>query len=338
MVNKATRWWKTVVWTLVAGIMSLVVLWFIPTPDVVIAPGVTGNLADMVHVQHGHGPGRGRLMMVAVSIFPANALVYLYARLDPALQLLSRQKAIGNLTMRQYEQFNVAQMQMSQNTAEVVGERLAGLPAQSVIKPGAVVSTVLHGPAQGKLHRGDWIVRIGPYPVTHFSQVWPIMSRFHVGDVVTFSVIRGGRTMEIPIRTIHMAGDPRPAVGVILAPKVHYIIPARVHISSQGIGGPSAGMMFALEIYEQITGRNVARGRQIAGTGEIFANGKVGMIGGIGQKVVTVERAGASILLCPTANYAQARAMKRRMGYHHLTIYPVANIHQALADLSKSGT
>ena len=335
MESQATRWWKTVVWTVVAGIMLLVVLWFIPTADVVIAPGVTGNLADMVHVQHGHPSGGGRLMMVAVSIFPANALVYLYARLDPALQLLSRQEAMGALTMRQYEQYNVAQMRMSQDTAEVVGERLAGLPARSVIKRGAVVSTVLHGPARGKLRPGDWIVRIGPYPVTHFAQVWPIMARFHVGDIVTFRVIRGGRTMEIPIRTVHMVGDPRPAVGIILQPKVRYDIPAKVRIASQGIGGPSAGMMFALEIYEQVTGRNLARGRKVAGTGEIFPNGTVGVIGGVGQKVVTVERAGASIFLCPTANYAQALAMKRRMGYHHLTIYPVANIHQALADLSK---
>jgi PDZ domain-containing protein len=289
----------------------------------------------MVSVDHGHPPGRGKMMMVAVTVGAANALVYLYARFDPAMELLSRQTALGNLTLREYQQYNLLLMQASQNTAEVVGERLAGLPARVVVDRGALVAAVLNGPASGKLQPGDVIVRIGPYPVTAGADVRSIMHRFQVGDVVTFTVIRHGQTIEIPIRTQHMAGDPNPAVGIYIAPKLHYLIPRKVTIRSQNIGGPSAGMMFSLEIYDQLTGRNLARGRMVAGTGEILPDGAVGPIGGVGQKVITVERAGARIFLCPVANYAKALAMKREMGYRNLTIYSVANIHQALADLTK---
>jgi PDZ domain-containing protein len=335
VVQQTTHWWKSITWALVGIVLAFVVLWIIPTADVVIAPGITGNLAAMVHVKDGRGPGRGKMMMVAVSILSANALVYLYARLDPALQLLPKQSAMGNMTMEQYEQYNLAQMQVSQDTAEVVGERLAGLPARAVTVPGALVAGVLNGPAAGKLRVGDFIVQIGPYAVHSYTTVRSIMHHFQFGDIVTFTVLRHGQRLEIPIRTTHMAGDPDPAVGVSVAPKMRYVIPRPVAIRSQGIGGPSAGMMFSLEIYDQITGADLARGRHIAGTGEILPNGRVQIIGGVGQKVITVERAGAQIFLCPVGNYPAALAMKRRMGYRHLTIYPVATVYQALADLKK---
>lgn len=335
MAMKQFNWAKTTVWSLVGLLLVLVVLWMVPTADVVVAPGITGNLATMVHVSGGRTSRRGEMMMVAVSILSANALVYLYARFDPTLQLLSKQSTMGGLTMQQYTQYNLAQMALSQNTAEVVGERLAGLPARVVSVPGAEVAAVLKGPAQGKLRVGDFITRIGPYRVTNYADVRALMHHFAVGDIVTLTVIRQGRTKEVPIRTTHLAGDPDPAVGVLLGPKLEYVVPRRVAIRSQNIGGPSAGMMFALEIYDQISGRNLARGRKVAGTGELSANGTVSQIGGIGQKVITVERAGARIFLCPVANYAEALAMKRKMGFKHLEIYPVANIHQALADLSK---
>jgi len=335
MTIRSTQWWKTVAWSLVLVVAALVVLWIVPTADVVIAPGITGNLASMVQVRNGHAPGRGKMMMVAVSILSANALVYLYAHFDPALELLSKQSAMGNMSMQQYEQYNLAQMRYSQETAEVVGERLAGLPAKATAAPGALVAGVLKGPAEGKLKVGDFIVRIGPYPVTNYTQVRAILHRFQFGDIVTFTVIRGGRTLEIPIRTTRLAGDPDPAVGVSLGRRIDYVIPRPVAIRSQGIGGPSAGMMFSLEIYDQITGRDLARGRMIAGTGELTPNGAVEMIGGVGQKVITVERAGAHIFLCPVGNYPKAMAMKRRMGFTNLTIYPVSTVRQALADLSR---
>ncbi|MCL4521542.1 MAG: PDZ domain-containing protein [Firmicutes bacterium] len=334
-VVSSTNWWKTGAWSLVLVLMAMAVLWIIPTADVVIAPGITGNLASMVKVRNGHPPGRGKMMMVAVSILSANALVYLYAHFDPALELLSKRSAMGNMTMQQYQQYNLGQMQLSQDTAEVVGERLAGLPARAIPMPGALVAGVFNGPAAGKLRVGDAIVAIGPYRVSNYTHVRSILHRFQFGDIVTFTVIRDGRKLEIPIRTTRMAGDPDPAVGVSLARRIDYVIPRRVLIKSQGIGGPSAGMMFSLEIYDQITGRDVAKGRMIAGTGELSANGSVTKIGGVGQKVITVEHAGATIFLCPLGNYPQAMAMKRAMGYHHLKIYPVANVQQALEDLSR---
>lgn len=337
MTTKRARFrpWKALVWSVAIAVIVLAGLWIIPTGQVVVAPGVTGNLADMVRVEGGKVPRRGRMMMVAVTVGTANALIDLYARLNPTMELLPVKAAFGNLNMRQYEAYNRLEMQISQETAEVVGERLAGLPAGYRIAKGALVWMVSPGPAQGRLEAGDRIVRIGPYPVPSYLKVRAIMEHFKVGDVVTFTVIRHGKTVQVPIRTTRIAGDPAPAVGVYLAPAVRYIIPRKVTIKSQGIGGPSAGMMFALEIYQQITGRNLARGRAIAGTGEIYPNGRVGVIGGIGQKVVTVERAGARIFLCPVGNYAKALAMKRRMGYHALKIYPVSTIAQALSDLAR---
>jgi PDZ domain-containing protein len=96
-------------------------------------------------------------------------------------------------------------------------------------------------------------------------------------------------------------------------------------------------MMFALEIYDQITGANLAHGQTVAGTGEIFPNGKVAPIGGVAQKVVTVYRAGARVFLCPVLNYPKAAAMAKKLGYH-MKIYPVATLSQALHDVEHATT
>lgn len=327
--------WKALVWAISVVVVVLAVLWLLPSGEVVVAPGITGNLADMVRVEGGKVPRKGRMMMVAVTVGTANALIDLYARLNPTMELLPLKEVFGNLNPAQYEAYNRLEMKISQASAEVVGERLAGLSAGYTLAKGALVWMVAHGPAEGRLKVGDLIVRIGPYPVNGYRSVRAIMEHFRVGDVVTFTVVRQGKTIEVPIRTTHVAGDPAPAVGVYLGPEVHYVVPRKVAIRSQGIGGPSAGMMFALEIYQQITGRDLAHGRRIAGTGEIYLNGQVGMIGGVGQKVVTVERAGAQIFFCPVGNYPKAMAMKRRMGYRNLKIYPVSTIRQALSDLTR---
>lgn len=335
MAVKTRRWVRRVVAAMVVLIAVGVALWFMPTPYVVVAPGITGDLKQMVQVQGGHPPGPGRMLMVAVTLARANELVYLAAHIDPALELLPAQEATGGLNMQQYEQYNLNLMQQSQLAAEVAGERLAGLDARMVTTPGALVAGVLQGPAKGVLKPGDRIVQLGPYAVKSYDQVRTVLAdHFKVGQIVPITVVRNRETLVLPVKTIHLANDPAPAIGVLISPDVNFIIPRKVTIQANGIGGPSAGMMFALEIYEQITGKNLARGRVVAGTGEITASGQVEAIGGIAQKVITVHQAGATVFLCPTANYAKAKATAARFGYH-MQIYPVSTLQEALADLER---
>ncbi|MDA8192532.1 MAG: signal protein PDZ [Thermaerobacter sp.] len=326
---------KAFIWSIAGLAVVAGGLWFVPTNAVVLAPGITGDLSQMVQVKGGHAPGPGRLLMVAVTIARANVLVQLVARVDPNLEILPRQQAMGGLTMQQYIQFNLALMQQSQWAAEVAGERLAGLPARVVTVAGAVVEQVSKtGTAVGKIHPGDLIVRIGSYPVSGPAQVRSIMEKhFRVGEIVNFTVVRNHQQRVIPLKTTRIPGDPAPGIGVLIGSLQRPVIPRTVTIHSQNIGGPSAGMMFALEIYQQVTGHQLARGRIIAGTGEVSPNGQILQIGGVAQKVITVHRAGAQTFLVPAANYQKAEWMNHLKGYH-MAIYPVHTLAQALHDLT----
>lgn len=325
---------KWIVWGVVFLIVAAIVLWFIPTSYVVIYPGVTGNLAQMVTVKGGKQRNHGNLLMVAVGIARTNELMYLGARLNPNVELLKTHYVMGGMNMKQYLQYNAGLMATSKLAAEVAGERLAGLHSYVKTVPGALVVGILKsGNAHGKLQPGDLITKIGSYSVTSPNQVHGIMKKhFTFGEIVPFTVQRHHQTVVVPIRTTHIPHDNAPAIGVMISSLQEPVIPRPVNISAGSIGGPSAGMMFSLEIYSQITGTNLAKGRIIAGTGEVTPSGQVLPIGGVAQKVITVHRAGATVFLCPKRNYAKAEAMVKRKGYH-MTIYAVSNITQALHDI-----
>jgi PDZ domain-containing protein len=336
MARHRGLWWRTALWVAAALAVMLGASWFIPVQEIAFAPGITGNLADMVHVAGKRAPHPGRLLMVAIDVLPANALVWSLAHVDNAYKLYpSSQVLPPGMTMTQYLNYNNALMSQSQQDAMVAGERLAGLPARVVVEPGLLVAGVLKtGSAWGHIKVGDQIIALNGTAVT-FSNFRSVLKRYRVGDKVQVTYLRQGASHEVTLTLGHVPTDPVPGIGVVVTEKVRYVVPRPVRINAGQIGGPSAGMMFSLEIYAQITGTNLARGRIIAGTGEITPSGQVLEIGGVQQKVITVYRAGARIFLCPKANYASAVAMAHSRGYD-LTIYPVTTLQQALHDLTRS--
>ena len=122
-----------------------------------------------------------------------------------------------------------------------------------------------------------------------------------VHEPITFEVIAGGETNTVTVTRAQCAGSERPLVGVNLIDR----FPFDVDISSGDVGGPSAGLMWALGLYDLLTPGDLTAGRTIAGTGTIDMRGNVGPIGGIIDKVVGAERAGAEIFLVPADNMAE---------------------------------
>jgi len=118
-------------------------------------------------------------------------------------------------------------------------------------------------------------------------------------------------------------------VGIILAPELDIRLPLKVRIDAGGVGGPSAGLAFALEVLEQL-GRNVTHGHRVAATGEIFADGTVGPIGGIKQKTIGARRAHVDAFLVPAGDNAR----EARRYAHGLRIIPVETFPQALRALA----
>lgn len=330
-------WWVAPLWVVAVLAVAGEALRFVPSGQIFTAPGITGNLAKMVDVQSGRHPGPGRLLMVAVTVGTSSEFQYLTRWLRPTLAFQPQQQVLGPLNMNQYIQLNNGLMAQSQWAAKVAGERLAGYNARIETLPGAqVVGVLKNGTAQGKIKPGDIITRLGPYPVRNYQDLRSIMKHFKVGEIINVTVKRGSQQLVLPIRTTKIPHDPAPAIGVYIGPWQKPVIPRPVTIHAGQIGGPSAGMMFALEIYAQLTGKNIAHGQTVAGTGEIMPNGHVVIIGGVQQKVVTVYRAGARVFAVPQGNYRAAVAMAHKMGYTNLKIFPVTSVGQALRDFQSA--
>lgn len=204
----------------------------------------------------------------------------------------------------------VALFQESVRTAAAVGMRAAGEDVTISGDGARVVRTVAGTPADGALERGDVIVEVDGQQISLASEVSAVLSRQRVGDDVEITVRRGEERVTETITLVELAEVGGPGIGV-LASTVNLEIDTPLDVQPRPdtqVGGPSAGLMIALSVYEAMTEDDLARGRTIAGTGFIDTSGNVGPISGIAEKVRGADLAGADVFLVPAAQAEEARA------------------------------
>ena len=170
---------------------------------------------------------------------------------------------------------------------------------------GVVVTRVSNGSVadQADVQTGDVITAIDGKPVTSQSSLTRLIYAHPSGSTLTVRISRNGQPMQVQVGTKESGGHP--VMGVEVTEQ--YQFPFQVKISVGDIGGPSAGMMFALGIIDKLTKLNLTGGKFIAGTGEITASGQVQPIGGIQQKMVGARNAGATVFLTPASNCADTK-------------------------------
>lgn len=162
------------------------------------------------------------------------------------------------------------------------------------------------GPSAGKLRSGDLILAVDGHPVHTTKQVIAAISSLPPGTAVHVRIRRGNHVQVVTITTTHSTQDKaKSAIRVLVAPSYDFPFDVGIHISPD-IGGPSAGLMFSLSIYDILTPGSLTHGQVVAGTGEISPSGQVGEIGGIQQKIVGAEDDGAHLFLVPAKNCAEA--------------------------------
>jgi len=191
--------------------------------------------------------------------------------------------------------------------------------------PGVIVQDVLAGaPAEGVLFPGDLITEVDGVPLPGVEELRRAIEAAGTARALTFLVepVEGGgdpRTVEV--RPARVEGEDRPVIGIATVAN----FPFEVHIESGSIGGPSAGLMWALGVTEVLTPEDLTRGRTIAGTGAVDLEGNLHAIGGVRLKVLTAERAGAEAFILPEGNLAEARAAGER-----IELVPVATVDEAI--------
>jgi PDZ domain-containing protein len=170
-------------------------------------------------------------------------------------------------------------------------------------------------PADGVLEPGDVIVSIDGRPVETSCDVGSAVARHAVGEKVTLRVRRDGRALTLTLRTGPDPADPKaPFLGVAMEDVDYKFDPGvEAKFRTGTIGGPSAGLMFSLALYDRLTSDDLTGARSIAGTGTIACDGGVGPIGGIEQKVAGAELKGADVFLAPVANAEAARRAANEM-------------------------
>ena len=292
-----------------AGVLiALAVAVVAPVPYVALEPGPTLNTLGvsgtkpLIQIKgHPTYPTSGHLNMVTVQFMGGpgtrfNIFAALRAWLSPSDAVVPEQEIFTpGQTPQQVARQDTEQMANSEQTAQAAALCQVNIRFKTV---DTVASTVKDMPAAGRLQAGDVIAAVDGKPVTCRADAGILIRGRRPGAPVQLTILRQGRTEHIRLATANARGTPE--IGVQLVES--FVFPFPVTISIGGIGGPSAGLMFALGIIDKITPDNLTGGRFIAGTGEIEANGTVDPIGGIQQKMVGARAAGATIFLTPEAN------------------------------------
>ena len=316
---------------LLAAALALLV---IPSSQYVFLPDPAHPVAPLVTVPGGKDPTRGGVYFVDVVVRKATLPERLFGGLHDGADLYPatavNPPGVGE---QQRRRIDLQDMHRSQEIAAAVALRAAGkkVVLRSV---GARIAYVEDGkPAVGKLEPDDVIVAVNGARVRGPKDVFLRMKKTAVGDVARFTVRRGKQTLVVPVKTVAADSGPRrPVVGVFLEPALDIHLPFNVRIDAGNVGGPSAGLAFALEVMEEL-GRDVVHGHRVAATGEIFPDGSVGPIGGIKQKTIGARQAHVDAFLVPAGDNARD-AKKHAAG---LRILPVENFSQALRALATLG-
>jgi Lon-like protease len=197
-------------------------------------------------------------------------------------------------------------MTESQEEAKVAALRYLGYKLQPGVDVAQIEPT---STAKGALKVDDVIVGVDGKAVTDSASLVAITKSHKIGDKITLNVNRNGTTFDVPVTLQKPPADrtdqTTPTIGVQVVDS--FAKPFEIDIDLKNVGGPSAGMAFALGIIDKLSGGNLTGGKTIAGTGTIDASGNVGPIGGVVQKMAAARRAGAGVFLIPNGNCADAK-------------------------------
>jgi Lon-like protease len=304
--------------------------------DYLEIPDEAHPLAGLVKVPGGQTQtDGGGIYYVDVLVKPASLLESLVPTFRPdGSDLIPREALFGRCTsISESEHFKLerADMRLSQVTASAVALRALGYRVRVRLGGVRVVAVSSDSRAVGVLKVGDVIVAVDGKRVRVRRELRALLGRHNVGDTVRLGIRRGGARRTVTIRTTMDKCDPgHPIIGVIPAQALDVHFPFKIHFNLRGVGGPSAGLAFALELLEK-RGRDVDQGYKVAATGEIQLDGSVTRIGGVKQKTIGARQADVDVFLVPVDG-DNARDAKRYA--HGLRIVPVESFQQALRALA----
>lgn len=310
----------------------------VPIPAFVLQlPGPARNVQDLVVVTGAKTyPSTGKLLFTTVSFDLTVSLAdWVEAAFDPNRAVIDRSSLTGGASLEELAKQEELAMTLSKRHAEeVVLTRLGyGRPTGDGVE---IVQVQNGSPADGEIRAGDVIRAVDGRRAETTCDVGRIVGGREPGQRIRLTLARHGRRQSVAVEAGTNPASPGEAFLGILMRDINYEFDPKVDVSIRtgAVGGPSAGLMFALTLYDKLTPRDLTGGRTIAGTGEISCDGDAGPIGGVEEKVAGAAAEGATVFLSPTADYKAAKGAAPE----GLEVVSVSSFDDALDYLSNSST
>ena len=335
--------WRVWLWlAFIVIVVGIVVASRINLDDYAIEPGTAQSVQQFISVPADRShPVLHPVLLTDVEIGRVTALSYLFYKLQSDTALEPVASVVGPFPPSQLIAEGNVEMSQAEAAAKTAALTKLGYPVTAVPSGAVVFGTFAGTPAASVLNVGDVIVAVDTTPVTTAEGLTRVLDRYHSGQTITLSVRRGGngpaRSVPVTLKASRVdlgAGQFATLdLGIEPQDQVDYRYPFPVKINVTNIGGPSAGLAMTLGVMDALTSGSITGGHTVAATGTIDAKGDVGDVGGVAQKTVAVERAGATIFLVPPQEYKAALSQDKPS----LKVYAVSTLDQALAVLAAHG-
>lgn len=326
---------------IVSIILAYLALFYIPLPYYVTQPGSAEELDQFVTVENGYKE-KGEFMFTTVAIRQASPFYLLLGSILPFHEIEKEEEIM--MSGESDEDYNNRQehyMKTAQEKAVYNAYVNAGKDVKKTFDGIFVMYVAEKMPAHGVLKVGDIITAVDGIKMESNEMFYKSIGAKKVGDDVHLSILRDGKKMEatIPVKKFDETSD-KIGIGISYEEEITIIEQPVTKFHLEDVGGPSAGLMFTLEIFNQLTEEDFTKGYKIAGTGTIDFDGTVGPIGGISQKIVAADDESAEIFFAPNekgannSNYKEAVKTAKKIKTDML-IVPVDNVSDAINYLKK---
>ncbi len=308
---RRSRWAIAAASLLAAGFV-LILLASVKVPYLATSPGPVLEVQGIVEVEDVPSfSGKGELFLLTISrgSDPLTIFEWFEAWRDPSVDLVKRELVVPEgTTSDERRRRNLEVMHSSQQLAIAVALDRLGYDI-SVVGNGAYISEVTGGgPADGIVLPDDIIVGFDGAPVEFVQDLIDAVRAAEIGGTVMVTVDRADELKDLVLTLGESPTEPGvPLIGVMLTDAgARFEFPIDVTIDAGSVGGPSAGMMLSLAVYNRLTEDDITRGHRVAGTGSLTAEGGVQRIGGIRQKVIGAIGIGAEYILVPEGDFVAA--------------------------------
>ncbi|MHC5267655.1 SepM family pheromone-processing serine protease [Enterococcus sp. LJL98] len=279
--------------------IGLVASFVLPIPYYIERPGVPTHLNQLITVNGQKDEAPGSYSLTSVAIYQATLVRAIRAKFEPFSDIISEKELFGEATGEEYTQMQQYYMTSSQNSAIEQALTLANKPFEFEFKGVYVMHVDPASNFYNQISVGDTVTKVDGKSFKSSQAFMDDVQGKKVGEEVTITFLHHDEEQEAKGALIKLPSNQKAGIGISLIDHTAISSEEKIDFHVENIGGPSAGLMFTLQIYDQLTGNNLRQGREIAGTGTMDFDGKIGRIGGIDKKIAGAVAAGIDIFFAP---------------------------------------